>query len=120
MQRGKFLHTQKIKDHKSGVNDVDLSVYGVFETAKVEWKYYVISYYFNKPNSSFMLTCDVCGCTYNQEATYDTITRYGKRFNTKEEGIQFIQEYKIKWETGSNSTTQEVRDQKIDDILGDN
>lgn len=118
MQRGKFLHTQKIKDHKSGGNDVDLSVYGVFETVKVEWKYYVISYY-NKPNNSFMLTCDVCGCTYNQEATYDTITRYGKKFNTKEEGIQFIQEYKIKWETGSNSTTQEVRDQKIDDILGD-
>lgn len=119
MQRGKFLHTQKIKDHKSGGNDVDLSVYGVFETVKVEWKYYVISYY-NKPNSSFMLTCDVCGCTYNQEATYDTITRYGKKFETKEEGVKFIQEYKIKWETGSNSTTQEVRDQKIDDILGDN
>jgi hypothetical protein len=38
MQRGKFLYTQKIKDHKSGGNDVDLSVYGVFETAKVEWK----------------------------------------------------------------------------------
>ena len=118
MQRGKFLHTQKVKDHKSGGNDVDLSVYGVFETTKVEWKYYVISYY-NKPNSSFMLTCDVCGCTYNQEATYDTITRYGKKFETKEEGVKFIQEYKIKWETGSNSTTQEVRDQKIDDILGD-
>jgi hypothetical protein len=84
MQRGKFLHTQKIKDHKSGGNDVDLSVYGVFET------------------------------------TYDTITRYGKKFETKEEGVKFIQEYKIKWETGSNSTTQEVRDQKIDDILGDN
>ena len=43
MQRGKFLHTQKVKDHKNGGNDVDLSVYGVFETTKVEWKYYVIS-----------------------------------------------------------------------------
>jgi predicted DNA-binding protein YlxM (UPF0122 family) len=119
MQRGKFLYTQKIKDHKSGGNDVDLSVYGVFETVKVEWKYYVISYY-NKPNSSFMLTMDVCGCSYNQEATYDSITKYGKKFETKEEGIKFIQDYKIKWETGSNNTIQEVRDQKIDDILEDN
>jgi hypothetical protein len=118
MQRGKFLYTQKIKDHKSNGNDVDLSVYGVFETEKVEWKYYVISYY-NKPNNSFVLTKDVCMCTYNQDATYDTISKYGKKFNTKEEGIQFIQEYKIKWESGSNNTTQEVRDQKIDNILGD-
>ena len=55
MNRGKFLHTEKIKDHKSGSNDVDLSVYGVFETSKVEWKYYVISHY-NRPNSSFFLT----------------------------------------------------------------
>ena len=118
MQRGKFLYTQKIKEHKSNGNDVDLSVYGVFETAKAEWKYYVISYY-NKPDKSFMLTVDVCSCSYNQAATYETITRYGKKFETKEEGIKFIQDYKIKWETGSNNTIQEVRDQKIDDILED-
>ena len=118
MNRGKFLHTEKIKDHKSGSNDVDLSVYGVFETSKVEWKYYVISHY-SRPNSSFFLTMDACSCTYNQEATYESICKYGKKFNTKEEGIQFIQEYKIKWETGSNNTTQEVRDKKIDDLLED-
>ncbi len=66
-----------------------------------------------------MLTMDVCVCSYNQEATYDSITKYGKKFETKEEGIKFIQDYKIKWETGSNNTIQEVRDQKIDDILED-
>jgi hypothetical protein len=116
MQRGKFLHTEKIKDHKCNSNDVDLSVYGVFETLKVEWRYYVISYY-NKPNNSFMLTTEVCTCNYNQEATYETITRYGKKFETKEDGIKFIQEYKIKWETGSNNTIQEVREQKLDELL---
>jgi hypothetical protein len=72
-----------------------------------------------EPNNSFMLTMDVCVCSYNQEATYDSITKYGKKFETKEEGIKFIQDYKIKWETGSNNTIQEVRDQKIDDILED-
>ena len=35
----------------------------------------------------------------------------------KEEGIKFIQEYKIKWETGSNNTTEELRDQKLDELL---
>ena len=64
-----------------------------------------------------MLTIDVCNCSYNQEATYDSIVRYGKEFKTKEEGIKFIQDYKIKWETGSNNTTQEVRAKKLDDIL---
>jgi len=116
MQRGKFLHTQKIKDHKYSGNDVDLSVYGVFETSKVQWKYYVISFY-NKPNNSFILTSDVCSCLYNQEATYESICKYGKEFKTKEEGIKFIQEYKIKWETGSNNTTEELRDQKLDELL---
>jgi hypothetical protein len=116
MRRGKFLHTEKIKDHKYNGSDVDLSVYGVFETLKTEWKYYVISYY-NKPNSSFILTLDVCTCSFNIEATFDNITKYGKKFETKEDGIKFIQEYKIKWETGSNNTIQEVREQKIDDIL---
>jgi hypothetical protein len=116
MQRGKFLFTQKIKDHKTSTIDVDLAVYGIFNTQKVEWKYYVISY-FNRPNSSFMITSDVCSCSYSQEATYESISRYGKEFKTKEEGYKFIQDYKIKWETGSNNTTEEVRDQKLDELL---
>jgi|LauGreDrversion4_2_1035121.scaffolds.fasta_scaffold2024232_1 hypothetical protein len=116
MQRGKFLFTQKIKDHKSNAYDVDLAVYGIFNTLKVEWKYYVISFY-NKPNSSYMITSDVCSCSYSQEASFDTISRYGKEFKTKEEGYKFIQDYKIKWETGSNNTTEEVRDQKLDELL---
>ena len=116
MQRGKFLHQQKIKDHKTSSVDIDLGIYGIFNTLKVEWKYYVISYY-NKPNNSFMLTSDVCNCSYNQEATYESITKYGKEFKNKEEGIKFIQDYKIKWETGSNNTTEELRDQKLDELL---
>jgi len=43
--------------------------------------------------------------------------RYGKEFKTKEEGYKFIQDYKIKWETGSNNTSEEVRDQKLDELL---
>jgi hypothetical protein len=115
MQRGKFLYQQKIKDHKTSNIDIDLGIYGIFNTLKVEWKYYVISY-FNK-QSGFMITSDVCNCSYSQDATYESISRYGKEFKTKEEGIKFIQDYKIKWETGSNNTTEELRDQKLDELL---
>jgi hypothetical protein len=95
---------------------VDLSVYGVFDTLKVEWKYYVISSY-NRPNNSFTLTTDVCTCSFNLEATFDNIIKYGKKVETKEDGVKFSQEYKIKWETGSNNTIQEVREQKLDELL---
>lgn len=107
MDKGRFLNEEKIKDH------TNLGVYGIFNTAKVEWKYYVISYKINSGN--IFLTSEICG--YSQEATFDSVRRYGKEFKTKEEGVQFIQEYKIKWETGTNNTTEEIRDKKLDDIL---
>lgn len=111
MQKGRFLHEEKLKDHSN------LGVYGIFSTSRVEWKYYVISYIINSSSNKITLTSEICG--YTQEATFDSVTRNGKEYKTVDDAKKFIQEYKIKWETGSNSTTQEVRDQKIDDILGD-
>ena len=108
MNKGRFLHEEKIKDHSN------LGVYGIFSTTKVEWKYYVISYG-TSSNNKINLTSELC--SYSQEATFDSITRHGKEYKTVEEAKQFIQEYKIKWETGSNNTTQEVRAKKLDDIL---
>lgn len=116
MQRGKFLHTEKIKGHQTNGHDVDLSVYGIFMTNLVKWKYYVISYC-TLPGNSYKLTTDVCSCSYIMEATYENIERFGKEFKTKEEGVKFIHDYKIKWETGSNNTTEEMRDKKLDDLL---
>lgn len=57
------------------------------------------------------LTQDIC--KYSQPMSNGTIGTCGERFTTKEEGIQFIQDYKDKWEYGSNDTRQEKRDQKI-------
>jgi len=107
MNKGRFLHEEKIKDHSN------VGVYGIFSTTKVEWKYYVISY--NTSANGVKLTPELC--SYTQEGTYESITRHGKECKTVEEAKQFIQEYKIKWETGSNNTTQEVRAKKLDDIL---
>jgi hypothetical protein len=108
MNKGRFLHEEKIKDHSN------IGVYGIFSTTKVEWKYYVISYN-TTTNSGLKLTSELCG--YMQEATFESVARHGKEYKNVEDAKQFIQEYKIKWETGSNNTTQEVRAKKLDDIL---
>lgn len=117
MKRGKYLHIEKIKDHKNSNNiDINLAVYGIFDTEKVKWRYYVISYYAQQ-NGGVRLTNDVC--SYATDGNLESVSRYGREFTTKEEGIKFTKEYKIKWETGSNNTTEELRDKKLDDILGD-
>jgi len=114
MIKGKFLHTTKIKDYKYEGTDVEFSVYGLFETEKSHWTYYVISH-LSKP-TGMILTPDLC--RYEQQATNTTIAGYGKKFAIKEEGIKYIQEFKDKWEYGSNDTRQERRDEKINDVLG--
>ena len=108
MNKGRFLHQEKLKDHS------DIGVYGIFSTTKVEWKYYVVSYNTNI-NNKINLTSELC--VYPQEATYESIARHGKEFKTVDEAKEFIQTYKVKWESGSNNTTQEVRAKKLDDIL---
>ena len=114
MYKGKMLYTTHPKDYKTNSNDIQLGVYGIFNTEKVLWTYHVISYY-NKPNGTIHLTEDICGKYL--DATYDYIKSYGKKFDTVEDGRKFIEEYKVKWETGSNNTTQEIRDKKIDELL---
>lgn len=120
--RGKFLFGTKIKDLKSEGLDVELSVYGIFDTGKVFWKYYVISHIPILSNGglpTFRLTADICTCSTMGCPSFDSISSYGKLFKTKEEGIAYIQEFKDKWEFGSNDTRQEKRDQKLEDVLGD-
>lgn len=41
-------------------------------------------------------------------------------FEYKEDAIKYIDDFKIKWETGSNQTVQEKRDKKLGDILDEN
>ena len=115
MQKEKFIYKSKIKDYKSNGLDVDLGVYGIFDTKKVKWSYYIISYT-TDPQGNLRLTEDVCARASNN-TTYDTVESFGKQVANKEEGVKFIEEYKCKWETGSNETTQEMRDKKIGEIL---
>ena len=107
MNKGRFLHQEKLTNHP------ELGVYGIFSTSKVEWKYYVISYKNNI--NRIELTPEICG--YINDSSIDGVARSGKEFKTLEEAKEFINVYKTKWETGYNNTTQEVRDKKLDDIL---
>lgn len=114
MLKGRMLYSTKINGYKTNGKDIELGVYGLFQTDKVRWTYHVISFYTDN-GGSIRLTDDICGRFL--DATYDSIRSYGKQFDTKELGQKFIEEYKCKWETGSNDTTQEMRDKKIGEIL---
>ena len=109
MTKGRFLYEEKVKDHPN------LAVYGLFSTSKVEWRYFVISC--RTYNNKFIITTEVCSCSYEQELGLEGVSKYGKEFKTIEDAKNYIQIYKAKWESGSNNTTQEVRDKKINDIL---
>jgi hypothetical protein len=114
MYKEKILFTTTIKDYtpaqSQGTYPIEFSVVGIFDTEKVHWTYYVISHV-NK-----VLTHDICG---NQSSmNIGNISSDGRKCATKEDGIKYIQDYKDKWEYGSNDTRQEKRDQKIDDVLG--
>ena len=49
----------------------------------------------------------------------NAVQKYGKEYPSLEEGKVFIEEYKTKWETGSNSTLEEKRDKKLSQLLDD-
>lgn len=106
-----MLFSTKISDFGS----TELGVYGVFDTEKVEWRYFVVSYMNGSYTGSFKMTAEICNSYVELDSS--SAVRSGKEFKTKEEGIQYIEDFKIKWETGSNTTLVEKRDKKLNDLL---
>lgn len=107
-ERGKYLHSEFIKDL-----DLNISLYGIFDTHKVKWNYYLIS--ISKKNKE--LTDDIC--SKKVPANQWNVKMYGKQVNSIDEGVNYLKDFKLKWETGNNNTTAEIRDEKINKILGD-
>lgn len=112
---GKFLYKLTVNSILNG-KDLELGVYGLFNTDKVLWTYFMISYYISG-NNNLYLTNDVCSCFSVQEATYENIRKYGKSCNTVEDGKKYLDDFKMKWDSGSNNTTSEMRDKKLNEIL---
>jgi hypothetical protein len=103
MKRSRILYEKDIIDckYKNGLisYDVKLGVYGVFDTSEVKWTYYLISFY--TQGGKIMLTEDLCSHVnldpYSAHVNCDEI-------KSVEEGMDFIEDFKIKWETGSNDS----------------
>lgn len=113
--RGKFLYKDIVKNIKENKFDLEIGVYGIFDTEKMLWKYYILSFNSNS-TSSVVLTNDICSHSVTAD-TYDKIAAYGKSTKSIQSGKEYCDEFKMKWETGSNDTKQELRDQKIKSVL---
>ena len=99
-------------------HQVYLVTFGLFDTQLASWKYYLTSCI--EKNSEVYLTDDVCkfnSSTSISMATITTIPMYGREIKTPEEGLKWSEEFKMKWESGSNDLLSEVRDKKLDEIL---
>lgn len=91
-----------------------LAVYGIFDTQKVHWDYYAVSTGTNGRTFSQHI------CSTYTEIDESSIRRYGKAFEYKEDAMKYIDDFKTKWETGSNQTVQEKREEKLNDLLDEN
>ena len=114
MKRSKWLFNTTLADCKTNGSDTKLGVVGIFDTEKTHWKYYVVSYYVNSL-SNFKTSQDLCGYS-GYDLDMQAVQKYGKEYPSLEEGKIFIEEFKTKWETGSNSTLEEKRDKKLNDL----
>lgn len=112
--RGKFLYKISVIGIR-GSYALEIGVYGLFNTSKVNWDYYAMSWYTS--NNRIYLSNDIGSSPYDQEFSMDLVSKYGKSFPDIEGAKKYCDEFKIKWESGLNITTAEQRDKKIDDIL---
>ena len=113
---GKVLYNIDVKGIRNG-KDLTIGVYGIFNTEKVIWTYFVISWV-NNAAGNMILTDDISYLPYSTyEATYESIRKFGKSVQTVQDGEKYCQEFKMKWESGSNNTTAEMRDKKLDELL---
>ena len=119
----KTLSKIEPKDMKRSVqgtnHQVILITFGIFDTQSAHWKYYLTSCI--DRNGEVYLTDEVCKFSSTSSstsvATTGTIQMYGRELKTSEEGIKWAEEFKMKWESGSNDLLSEVRDKKLDEIL---
>ena len=116
MIKSKILKQIKLNGYQRYNNDVELKVVGLFDSVKVHWTYYLVS--FVSANGSDYLTNelkDINSPTGN--FTVDNIRVFGIKFDSPEDAEKYMLDFEVKWRTGSNNTMQEVRDQKLKELL---
>lgn len=118
MVKSKIFYKKDPKDYQTSYlnnnHQVSLIIVGLFDTEKVFWEYYVIS---TIGKTELKITEDLKSMPYSScDANPTNVKKYGKQFKSIEEGKEFIDEFIIKWETGSNDSKRELRDKKIEEL----
>lgn len=101
--------------------DLKIAVCGVFDSVNIHWEYYAIS--FISGNNFSRLTADLTKSTsINSTFSFDVsnVKGYFRKFENQHEAEAFLNDFKLKWETGSNNTSQVIRDEKLNKILDGN
>ena len=121
----KILSKLEPKDMKKAIDSssyqIVIVVFGLFETQTAHWEYYLTSCI--DKNGTVHITDDIGklptqGLSITaQTATTNSISIYGRKLKTLDEGVKWAEEFKMKWESGSNDILSEVRDKKLDEIL---
>jgi hypothetical protein len=96
--------------------DIYLSVFGIFDTERVSWSYYYSSCYDSAGHTYITNDCAKMTST-TAYANVMNISSYGHSVKNPEDGVKFCEEFKMKWETGSNDLISEIRDKKLNQLL---
>lgn len=113
--RGRILYEIPVTGIRSSI--MNIGIYGVFDTNKVHWSYYAISWVRNNQGNNSHLTSEMLISSYDQDFNIDNIVKYGRPKTDLDDGKKYCDEFKMKWESGLNNTTSEQRDKKLDEIL---
>lgn len=119
MIRFKELSKCNPKDLHSTIDgvtsDISLRIVGLFDTIKMLWTYHVVST--GTWNAKIQLTGDLHPHNmFSNSYTIDNVKSYGRKFDTHKEADDFVTEFRVKWETASNNTIQEIRDEKLKEL----
>ena len=123
MLKSKTLYSVDPKDYLRGNIQVTLRVIGVFDTNKVHWSYYAVYTTTSVSTNTLNMTDDIGSGKGIISCNTDFVSLllfypnlYGVKFADMDSAKKYIDDFKIKWETGSNNTIQEVRDQKLKEL----
>lgn len=122
MIKSKMLSEYDVKDYQVNSEgrkyDMKIGVCGVFDTLKVQWEYYAVSYIV--VGSLIRLSSDLAKTSMSLSVLTNDISNvrsYFRKFENQNEADSFLKDFKLKWETASNNTSQVIRDEKLNEIL---
>jgi hypothetical protein len=125
MIKSKILSEYDLKEYQCVYEgkkyDMKIAVCGVFDSISIHWDYFAVS--FITVSGTMRLTADLSKNT-NMISTMTSdignVRSFFRKFETQHEADSFLKDFKLKWETASNNTTQVVREEKLKEILDGN